>query len=218
MTPAADRAKPAGRRPHGRAALCFAALLILSGCAALTPAPPPEGPSPDSLRARAVVELSNGVATRGRAVILASRPDRFRIEVFGPLGQSAALMVSDGETLAVYSDGEVRTHLWDSPFFPYSFTAEEVVALLTGDRAVWGEDGPYRVSTGAGGGAVEIVKLREGPTPAMRASMGSWREVDGAVVPGVVEIYEGTQALRITYRDVEISPNLPEGAFEAASP
>jgi len=198
-------------------------LFLFSGCAALPPLTkrptPPAGPAPESLRARAVVTLKRDVTVSGRAVIVAKSPDRFRIEVFAPLGQVAATLASDGATLMVFSDGRLRSYDWTDPLFPYSFSSGDVVALLTGSGPFDGETTDragrrlrYSYETGPGGRPSVVTKTVEG-REVLRAKLGDWRAVDGAVVPYRISIDDGTQLIDIRYSSVEAAPEVGPGVF-----
>lgn len=194
------------------------AALVFQGCAGLGTAP--RGPeaigahigAPESISARAIVEFDDGTRVRGRAAIAAEAPDRFRIEVYGPMGQVAATLVSDGERLLVFSRGKSNTYAWDDPELPYAFTAREVVGVLTGSFS--SESPEYKIETDADGRVTGIVKRVEkaatgaplweaGPATGLRASMTDYRESGGAAVPYAMTIDDGLRRLSIDYTEVE---------------
>lgn len=176
-----------------------------------------EGTPPESLRARAVVELKRDVTVSGRAVIVARRPDLFRIEVFGPFNTSAATLLSDGTNLTVFSEGRLDTYGWDDPDLPYLFSAEEVVRLLTGawteDAARKGEDGfRYASEYDPATGTFRVVKLY-GAFEALRADLSDWKDVDGRTIPFRISIDDGKQSINIQYFSVDIEPEISAGTF-----
>ncbi|MGF1511494.1 MAG: outer membrane lipoprotein carrier protein LolA [Myxococcota bacterium] len=99
--------------PAARATVWWGCIWALGGCAGIRP---PSGPAPEAsalfaslvgpsrslktLSAEADIEYyaSDGRA-RLRAVLLAARPDRFRIEVLSPFREPLDIMASDGTTL-----------------------------------------------------------------------------------------------------------------------
>ncbi len=179
-----------------------------------TPGEAPLGPpsiDASSIRAKAVVELKKGsFSAAGRAAVFARAPGSFRIEVFGPFGQSAALIASDGERLLVASGGKTDLFLWGDPAIPYSFEAREAVSFLTGRRTTlasgaletrdaWGRLLEY--SRDAGGRGLKV-------------TLGEYREVAGAHIPFFIKIEDETRELVIKYTDAEVNPLLEDGFFE----
>ena len=95
-------------RPLASVLLC--ALFVLPGCAAMKEAQRPAGSaareasagpkaaaaSPRSIKASAIVEISRIFSGKGRALIAAESPDRFRIEVLGTLNSTVALVGGNG--------------------------------------------------------------------------------------------------------------------------
>jgi hypothetical protein len=197
----------------------LAAFALLCGCAAVKPAgEEPAGPpklKASSIRARAVVEVKRKTFTAaGRAAILAKAPGSFRIEVFAPFGQTAALIASDGQKLLVDSDGVAREYLWGDPEIPYSFEAEEVVSFLTG-----GQNLLSPASSVASETRDEWGRLREYYRPAtdgnaLKVTLAEYREVNGAHIPFHIRIEDGRRDLAIKYTEVEIDPLLGDDLFE----
>ncbi|MBI5562735.1 MAG: hypothetical protein HY894_07805 [Deltaproteobacteria bacterium] len=204
------------------ASLCAAAglaVVLNGGCAALKPVPPPPAPLKatakavpvESLSASGVVVLKKGFALAGRAVILARRPGSFRIDVAGPFGQRAALLVSDGETFSIYSGAEEKTFRWDDPDLPYPFKAEDFVALLTG--AVGQDPGAgAEIAKDAAGNVTMLSRVVPGAPPA-KVYLGDYRDVGGASIPFNIRIEQGVKALEIRYAAVEINAELQPDAF-----
>lgn len=202
--------------------------LCVTGCASFTPAPsvlkspPPGAAPPESIRARAVVELTRDVTVTGRAVIAAKGPDKFRIEVFGPLGQVAATMVSDGVTLSIYSEGRLRHFDWDNQYFPYSFTARDIVGLLTGS-GISETDGTdnldrnvnYSKELNKDGRLRSITKSQEGLN-VLRGELSDWRLLDGKAIPFRIHIDDGSQSITVSYLSIEVNPEFSPGTFKIA--
>lgn len=141
-----------------RAGLLAAALLAAAGCRTLAPpvALLPDDPRPGSLlaslseaarerrglrgRARLAVDSDpRDVHVRGDLVLVVERPARLRVEVLGLLGQSLAVLVSDGGRYEwfdarshAYRSGPVhRDLLWQVVRVPLA--PGEVVDLILGE-------------------------------------------------------------------------------------
>lgn len=187
---------------------------LVSGCAALKPPvgllPPPVHPV--SIRARATVEVRRTVALSGRAVVLAKSPGSFRIEVQGPFGSAAALLVSDGRTVYLMSGGEAKRYETDDPLFPYSFSPEEAVSFLTGGPIAQ-EGCGCEVLRDSGGRVMKVTKPGNGQA-ALTVTMTDYRAVDGAEVPFDIEIANRKGSLHIKYASVEINPDLKADSFD----
>lgn len=207
--------------------------IALYGCTGMRPAVPPgDGmptpglSAPKSISARAVVELEDDTRVRGRAQIAVESPDRFRIEVYGPVGQVAATLVSDGKHLLVYSRGQRRVYRWDDPFLPYSFTATDVVGVLTGSFPATAPgydtttDSEGHVTSalrataeswsGRGGRGKWAAGDRAGQ---IRLGMADYRDAGGAVVPFTMTIDDGSRSLRIEYTEVQTPSTHPPETF-----
>lgn len=197
----------------------FAALLIMTGCAGMKPAgqePSLPSTTASSIRATGVVEMKkNSTSARGRANILAKSPGSFRIEVFGPFGQVAALVASDGERLLVSSEGKSKVFLWGDPSLPYSFKADEAVSFLTG--------APPGLKTGAlervdeNGRLVEYSRPIDG-RPDLKVSLGDYKVVSGATIPFRISFEDGNRGLTIKYTEVEINHPFEDGFFKVEAP
>ncbi len=113
-------------------------------------------------RARLVVDSEDGaIALRAKHVIAVERPSQLRVEVRGILGQSIAVLVTDGEHFELfraaerfYESGDVHPGLlW--AVAGIALSTEEAVAVLLGvpisdsswrpGRAMHSEDGVIRV-------------------------------------------------------------------------
>lgn len=202
----------------------FTALLLISGCAAVKPygeeAPGLPSITASSIRARGVVEMKkDSFSARGRAVIQAQAPGSFRIEVFGPFGQVAALVASDGERLLINSEGKTSVFLWGDSRIPYTFKANEAVSFLTG--------GLLEDETGALPGARSKMdgkgRLREYTReiegrPDLKVTLAEYRSVQGAAVPFMISLEDGRRGLTIKYTEVEINYPFENGFFKVEAP
>ncbi len=195
----------------------FSLIFLLHGCSILRPAvPPPAKPAPGfiprALRAEATVEFKRGMPLRGKALIIAKAPDSFRIEVLGPFRSTMALLVSDGETLYVFSGAEEKEYRWKDPDFPYPFRAEDVVSSLLGAASRDLSNGDYIYSADKDGHIEKVVKLKDGE-PVLTVEMSDYRVVSGARLPFAISIEDKKGALLINYSTVEIDPVIKPGSF-----
>ena len=202
----------------------FTALFVITGCAAVKPygEETPDLPSTtaSSIRARGVVEMKkDSFSARGRAVILAEAPGSFRIEVFGPFGQVAALVASDGERLLINSEGKTNVFLWGDSRIPYTFKAQEAVSFLTGGPMEHETDGlpGARSITDKKGRLSEYSRAIEG-RPDLKVTLGEYRSVQGAAVPFRISFEDGRQGLTIKYTEVEINYPFENGFFKVEAP
>ena len=195
-------------------------MLLVTGCAGVKPygeeAPAKVGTTASSIRARGVVEMKkDSSSASGRAVILAQAPGSFRIEVFGPFGQVAALVASDGERLLVNSEGKTSVFIWGDPAIPYTFKPEEAVSFLTGGIMAQETGGLAR--TDEKGRLVEYARPIEG-RPGLRVTLSDYRPVHGAPVPFRINLEDGTRVLTIKYTEVEINHPFENGFFKVEAP
>jgi hypothetical protein len=197
----------------------FVALISIFGCAALRESRPVgvEGAPLKTLRARAVasIAIADGKTLSGKAVVLAERPARFRIEFFGPLGVSTALVIGGNDGLYVFADGrEQRLGYGEKkPFYPLE--ARAVVSLLFGENFE-GLSGDYEVSTD--NGRVKSIVHRgwgkdNGLANGLAVRFDDFRPVGEADLPFDIEIETRAGAVFINYTSMEINPELDETLF-----
>lgn len=202
----------------------FTALLIITGCAAVKPygeeAQDLPSTTASSIRARGVVEMKkDSFSARGRAVILAEAPGSFRIEVFGPFGQVAALVASDGERLLINSEGKTSVFLWGDSRIPYTFKAQEAVSFLTGgpvEQETDGLSGASSIMDGKGR-LSEYTRETEG-RPVLKVTLGEYKLIHGAAVPFMISFEDGRRGLTIKYTEVEINYPFENGFFKVEAP
>jgi len=119
--------------------------LLLCGCAGQRP---PSGPAPTPERLFAKLDAAKRLATeadiewfgadraRFRGVLVAERPDRFRIEVLSPFEEPVEVVVSDGDTLWRLTRDRFRVgpatpeHVAD--VLPVPLSPEDLVAMVLG--------------------------------------------------------------------------------------
>lgn len=169
--------------------------------------------SPRTLRASAVVEVKRIFSVKGRALIAARSPDKFRIEVLGPLNGTAALFVSDGDGLYIFSDGRSARYGWEDPGNPFPFRPEEVVSALLGSSPAGAGD--YSFSTDTSGHITRLARKKNGE-PALAAAMSDYRTVAGADIPFSITIEDEKKSLGIRYSSVEVNPELGTGFFDTS--
>jgi hypothetical protein len=204
-----------------RAALAAAALLV-AGCQTLAPPAVPlapgdprpaallaglEGRSAELAALRGVARLAvDGPAgsLRSRQVLVAARPARLRVEVLGFLSQTEALLVSDGETYALF---EARGRRFEEALVRPGILEEiagidleprEAVEVLLGAPDLAGL-APEEPALAAHDGAVRI-SLAD---PAGRRRRGVEFDASGALRRVVAWDEDGTLAWVARYDGVE---------------
>ena len=192
--------------------------LILSGCAALkteTDLIKYSAGWPDIIRAEAIVDIDSDRRLKGRAIILARAPDYFRIEIRAPFGRLIGLLLSDGESLRVFTDGELKTYRWSDPALPYPFSAQEFVSFLMGknDLAPGTPAERYEITRNKTGKIAKIVKFKEG-NPILSVEMSDYKANAGYAVPHSISLKDGRRELQIRYKSVEINPEIKEDVFK----
>lgn len=197
-----------------RAALLACALLLL-GCAAIRHVEPATARTPRSIRAEAVVEFRKGAAAfTGRAMVLAESPGSFLIEVHGPMGQTVALLASDGESLKLRTDDGARDFRWGEKGIPYSFTAAEAVSFLLGSPVDSAHKGARE--TDDMGRLKRLTREEDGRRLAV--TLRDYRKISGADIPFDITIEDGRETILIRYFEVEVDPELASGLFSIPAP
>jgi outer membrane lipoprotein-sorting protein len=173
---------------------------------------------PDIIRAEAIVEIKSDKTLRGRAVILAKKPDSFRIEVLGPFGRLIALLLSDGDDLTVFANGGLKTYKWNDPALPYQFTSEEFVSFLLGKND-WASPNPdasagstYKITRNESGNIANLVKFKKG-SPILSVGMSDYKAASGYVVPHRISLKDSRRTLSIRYTGIEINPEIRDDIF-----
>lgn len=195
--------------------LTFSCLFVLIGCAGVKP-PAPGLPPPvktvESLKASGVVIVKKGISMAGRATVLVQRPGSFRIEVSGPFGQTIVLLISDGESFYIYSNGGEQTMRWDDPLMPYPIKAQELVSVLIGAADPATEDGVTQTRDAEG----RVTGLKKaGPDGApFEVTLDDYRITNGITLPFDIKLTRGIEELTIKYSDVEINAAIPPDAFQ----
>lgn len=200
-----------------RLLLRFAALvpLIAAGCAAKLPVPlsPPEI-TPASLRAHGVVEMKRVFTISGRALILARSPASFRIEVFGPFGQTAALLASDGETIYTVTEEGTESFSRHEPGVPYSLKPEDITSFLLGNPRPANALSENEAETARDEhGRLRLFSRPTNGQGGLKVLLEDYREVSGAHIPFRIIIDDGKRTITIKYNEVEVNPALPEDLF-----
>lgn len=187
----------------------------MTGCAGIKPPKelPPPGRVPSSISAQGVVELKRLISVSGRARIMAKSPASFRIEVMGPFGQTAALLSSDGETTWLLTEKGLEEFRRGDPDVPYELAPEDITALLLGSPRAGAE-----VLAGAdirrdeAGHIVSVSKASPGKG-ILNVSLEDYKDVSGAHIPHIITIENGKKKIEISYRAVEIDPDIDDSVF-----
>lgn len=201
------------------ASLCAVLMpIVLLGCAALRPPAEPivtsPAVTPESIRAKAVVQMKKTLSVKGRAVILARSPDSFRIEVFGPFGHTAALLASDGSSLFTITEDGPESYDRHKADLPYSLEPEDIVSFLLGNPRV-GVEARADVEAGRDdNGRLRVFTRTFEGRPSLKVMLDDYREVSGAHIPYRITMDDGDKTLVITYREVEVNPPLEDELFQ----
>ncbi|MDH3211865.1 MAG: outer membrane lipoprotein-sorting protein [Myxococcales bacterium] len=249
-----------------RAAALVAWLLLASACRSVVPAAPlpPDDPRPDAFLARwadlaeqrralrgiaRVAVDADAVQFRGKQVLVVERPARLRVEILGFLGQTLAVLVTDGDRFELFRAGDGgfesgAVHpglLWEVAHL--ALTPEQAVDLLLGVpmpgaalRVIGAEraaGGGIRIDLADAGGAVRrrVVFDAEARLRDVEAREADGREIwrarfdDYELVGGApfahkisIDVRAGNTRAEISFRDVEINPELPDGVFVLRQP
>lgn len=249
-----------------RAAALVAGLLLASACRTVVPAVPlpPDDPRPTAFLSRwaelaaerrglrGIARLAvdaDAVEIRGKQVLVVERPARLRVEILGFLGQTQAVLVTDGDRFELFradnggfESGEVRPGLlWEVAHL--ALTPAEAVGLLLGVptldaalrtiRAVRTGEGEIRIDLADAGGTLrqrvvfdaearlrEVEMLESDGGVAWRARFDDYARVGDAPFARKISLYvrAGDTHAEITFRDVEINPDLPDGVFALRKP
>jgi len=249
-----------------RAAALVAWLLLASACRTVVPAVPlpPDDPRPTAFLSRwaelaaerrglrGIARLAvdaDAVEIRGKQVLVVERPARLRVEILGFLGQTQAVLVTDGDRFELFraadgdfESGDVRPGLlWEVAHL--ALTPAEAVGLLLGVpvpdaelrtvRAELSGDGEIWIDLADAGGSVRQrvafdaearlreVEMREpGGRVTWRARFDDYARVGDAPFARKIslDVLAGGTHAEISFRDVEINPDLPDGVFALRKP
>lgn len=210
-------------------AVALAVFSLVCGCAAPIKSVPPLHEAPArSLRSSSVITLKdNGTEISGRASVFVKAPASLRVEVYGPLGGVAALIIYNGEHLYVYSDGIGKTYGALDLGSALPLHPEILVSALTGDtrwlndlaKTPGGAEGVSYSVEAPGKDGLKIGKYVDGTLTAS-AHLDNFKEVDGAVLPFSIVIADRKtgRVITIEHSRVEIDQEPPPAAFIAPSP
>ena len=249
-----------------RAAALVAGLLLASACRTVVPAVPlpPDDPRPTAFLSRwaelaaerrglrGIARLAvdaDAVEIRGKQVLVVERPARLRVEILGFLGQTQAVLVTDGDRFELFradnggfESGEVRPGLlWEVAHL--ALTPAEAVGLLLGVptldaalrmvRAERTGEGEIRIDLADASGTLrqrvvfdaearmrEVVMFESDGGVAWRARFDDYAHVGDAPFARKIslDVRAGDTHAEISFRDVEINPDLPDGVFALRKP
>jgi outer membrane lipoprotein-sorting protein len=164
--------------------------------------------SKETLRARAVIKMSvnGGKETRAKAALLVKRPDKVRVELFGPFGQVVAVMVSNADGLSILSDKEngLFPHSEESPF---NFPPEELADFIMGTalegyiakRDKYGNIEELRSDGGEGDGHTVILK--------------DFQLTEDVYFPFSIYVEDKFGSLLVSYSSIELNHELKDALF-----
>ncbi len=194
----------------------FSLFTALSGCAHKIENP--ESPLSNistnlhSIKAAAIVELRAEKNNKGRAIILASAPDAFKITIKGPIGTTLAsisgnkdgLTFSGGGNSAHYGPGDKR--------IPLKITAAEFVSLLLGkENLPAGKGITFKIQDAEGG---KSITKYQNAAVLYHASLRDYHIVDGFYIPFAVSIDGGEYKLLIKYIKAKANFKINKNLFK----
>lgn len=168
-----------------------------------------------SIKATAIVEFTHKSTEKGRAVIVASTPDSFRIAIKGPLGTTGALIIGNAKGLTFVRRGESTSYSPDDPRIPFNIRAPELVSLLLDNKNLSAEGNVSFTREDINGGK-SVTKNRDGIV-LYRALMTDYRQIDGFSIPFTISIGGGGYKLLIKYLRVSINPEIKANLFKTKS-
>jgi len=173
----------------------------LSGCAHKieNPARPLSDISTDlhSIKAAAIVELTTQKSKKGRAIILASAPDAFRITIKGPIGTTIASISGNKKVLTFSGGGKSANYGPYDKRIPLKITAAEFVSLLLGNENLPAGKGiTFKIQDAEGRKSITKYQNTE---ILYHASLKDYRIIDGFYIPFEISINGGKYKLLIKY-------------------
>ncbi len=157
------------------------ALLLTAGCAHQGPLKG-KGPTPESIKATAIVELRNHEVTeRGRAVFTATNPDSFTMEIKGPLGITAARVRGDRNGLTISLHGKDESFSTKDLPLPIDLHVDELVALLLGSTKTPQHPGTSAKTRTQPSG--RTITVSQDDHVLYEVILRDYRKVDGYVLP-----------------------------------
>ncbi|MBW2414992.1 MAG: hypothetical protein JRG76_10830 [Deltaproteobacteria bacterium] len=192
-----------------------------------------------SMRALADLKLespSGGGSVR--EVIVAERPARLRLETLNLLGQTQAVLVTDGERFSFFEGGDIEEGpvaeglLWDR--LGIDLEPEQAVRVLLADphlasappRAVYAWDQQrvaefpgQRVRFSPTGDVLSVEALDESGAVRWAAEYGRWRDVDGGRYPFIMFLRfpRSRVSAEIELDEVDLNPALEPALFTLRS-
>ena len=203
----------------------------------------------ESVRGFARVTYERGHESIGsRHAILASRPDRFRLEILSPPFGTVAVVTSNGRELAVYARRENR--IYKGPASARSVEAyaavpiavEDAVAILLGAPPERRSTGPAVVSRDEQKALIRLtIPLERGrqdiwfapdsllpaasETPlddgrSLHVTFGDYRDVGAIPFPHSIDMrtVPGDQAVHVRYASPSLNTELDRGLFDPPAP
>ena len=162
-----------------------------------------------SLRARAVIRLSGNKEREftGKAVVLVKGPDKVRLEIFDLFGQMAAVIVSDGHALSVFSNNNSKFFTRDEKR-PLIFQAPELANFLMGVEAASEEFHAGRTA----------LDYSQGGLYSRKILFEDFRDLEGALFPFSLSVEDGRERFSVSYSSIELNPELDDSLFNHIAP
>lgn len=245
-----------------RAVLVVLSLSSLVGCPDRFVKPPDYSPDPAPLlaavraRGEAIQTLSAELTievwrarsrVRLNQLVLVQRPDKLRIDSLSPFDQPVSTLVSDGQTLSIYSLEEQRFYRGAATpenlvrLVPIRLEPAELGALLRGEVPIiahrestvtWvGDTGRYRLDLEGEGQRQRVefepearrvteTRVWRGERLVYVARLGDYSGTELTAVPRRMRFEAAGDDLRIdlSVKAHRVNRDLPEGAFELTVP
>jgi outer membrane lipoprotein-sorting protein len=203
----------------------------------------------ESVRGFARIAYESGEQSIGsRHAILASRPDRFRLEILSPPFGTVAVVTSNGRELAVYARRENRIYRGPASagsvgaYAAVPIAVEDVVTILLGSPPEREPRGQATVSRDDQRALIRLtIPITRGrqdiwfapdsllplasETPlddgrSLHVTFGDYRETDTIPFPYSVDMraVPGDRAVRVRYSSPALNSKLDQGLFELPTP
>ncbi|HEY4708247.1 MAG TPA: hypothetical protein VII64_12375 [Thermodesulfobacteriota bacterium] len=199
------------------AILCL--LFAMAGCAGVKPKelPAPPGRVPSAIRAQGTVEFKRTIPISGRALVIAKSPASFRIEVFGPFGQTVALLSSDGETTYLLTEKGLEEFKRGDAGVPYHLAPEDITAILLGNPKAGSEVlSGAEVRRDEAGHIISVSKVSPGRDD-LNVYLDDYRAVSGVLIPYIITIENGKRKIEISHKAVEVDPDVDDTVFKPST-
>lgn len=190
--------------------------------------------------ARIEIKFKDGRELAGRGVIIVKRPDLFRLEILGPLSQTAAVMIYNRAGLSLFAFQENRLYKDYLPQIYASRLPQYLLGLPSSrnnvqEREIGPESessppsSPHNLCSYINSEGENIVADNEGrikyiffiPSEIaardsgyrVRVSLDLYEEIDGFVSPSAISINDDAANISIRYDHIELNQHIPDNLF-----